>query len=181
MPFKKNPINCEKICSLARYISSLPHIALENATLSYLERTLDDSANKRLIISEGFIALDEILTTAQKVIDGLVINEERIAFNLAQFAPFAATESIMIAAVKKGADRQKIHELLRNISMEAWFAVQSGKPNPMEKLLIENKEIKKYLAKAEIKKLLDVSHHVGDAPERALQMVEKIKKLQLDV
>ncbi|MEK7166000.1 MAG: adenylosuccinate lyase, partial [Patescibacteria group bacterium] len=101
MPFKKNPINSEKICSLARYIQQLPPIALENASLSYLDRTLDDSANKRIIVAEAFLSLDEILSTAQKIISGLVINKERIAHNLDQYGPFAATEIILMEAVKQ--------------------------------------------------------------------------------
>ena len=177
MPFKKNPINSEKVCSLSRYVSSLPNIALENATLSYLERTLDDSANKRIIMAEGFLALDEILETGKKLIEGLVINEQKVAFNLAQYAPFAATEGILVEAVKKGADRQSMHETLRNISLSAWQEVQSGKVNPMAALLTEDHEIKKYVSEEEIKKLLDVTHHIGTAPDRALKLVEEIKKI----
>ncbi|MDO9028228.1 MAG: adenylosuccinate lyase, partial [Candidatus Roizmanbacteria bacterium] len=78
MPFKKNPINSENVCSLARYVAQLPQVAIENASLSYLERTLDDSANKRIIISEAFLTTDQILITAEKIISGLVINRERI-------------------------------------------------------------------------------------------------------
>lgn len=175
MPFKKNPINSEKICSLARYILMLPNVALENATVSYLERTLDDSANKRLIIPEAFLALDEILKTAEKIIGGLIVNEKRIAQNLAQYAPFAATETILMESVKKGADRQKMHEVLREISMIAWAAIQENKPNPMGKLISENKIIKKYLSVKEIKKMFDASDHIGTAPERAIALSKQIK------
>lgn len=177
MPFKRNPVNAEKICSLARYVSALPNIALENAALSYLERTLDDSANKRIVIPECFLATDEILNVAEKIIAGLVINEKKIADNLSQYAPFAATEAILIAAVKKGADRQAMHELLRNISMEAWEKVQSGEIHPMEGLLVKNSEIKKYFSEKEIKNLLDVRSHIGTAPERAMLLVKEIKKI----
>jgi len=176
MPFKKNPVTSEKICSLARFIAALPHVAWENATLSHLERTLDDSANKRLIMAEAFIALDEILLNAQKIVSGLVVNKDRITRNLSLYAPFAATETIIIEAVKKGANRQEMHELLRNISMIAWQAVQAGKPNSMEKLLVAEKMLIKFLKPSEIKKLMDVSHHMGDAPERALKLVEEIHK-----
>ncbi len=176
MPFKKNPIASENICSLARYVASLPNVALENASLSYLERTLDDSANKRIIISEGFLATDQILMSAEKIISGLVINEKRIAFNLAQYAPFAASEAILIETVKKGANRQEMHEILRTISLTAWQKIQEGQPNPMEELLLNNKQIKKYLGKAELKKLLDVRNHIGDAPERTLKLINLIKK-----
>ena len=177
MPYKKNPLNSEKICSLARYVNQLPPIALENASLSHLERTLDDSANKRIFIPEGFLAVDEILETAIKNVKDLMINKERIEFNLKQYGPFAATESIIIEAVKAGANRQEMHEELRNISLEAWSEIQQGKPNPMEKQLTENKFLLKYLTGEKIKKLMDVSHHVGDAPERAKKLIDKIKLL----
>ena len=174
MPFKRNPINSEKICSLARYIGQLPVVALENASVSYLERTLDDSANKRLIISEGFIALDETMRTAQKIVKGLVINKTRVAFNVNQYGPFAATEILLVELVKHGANRQEMHELLREISMEAWSLVQQGKANPMDQLLLDHPKIQQYLDKKVIKKSLDISHHVGDAPERAKALAKKI-------
>ncbi len=175
MPFKKNPVNSEKICSLARYMAQLPVVALENATLSYLERTLDDSANKRLIISEGFITVDEILKIADKLTRGLVINLDRIAHNLNQFAPFAATESLIIAAVKQGADRQEVHELLRTLSLEAWSEISVGKPNPLTHMLRENRTLQRYLSEAEIVGAMQVEKHVGDAPERALAFAERIR------
>lgn len=148
MPFKRNPVSSEKICSLARYISQLPAVALENASLNYLERTLDDSANRRMILSEGFIALDEILASSQKIVGGLVINKERIAYNLKQYAPFAATELLLIEMVKKGANRQEAHERLRKLSMQ-------GK----------------------LPKSFDVSGHIGDAPARARKLVREIASI----
>ena len=122
------------------------------------------------------MALDEILITAEKIVSGLVINTRRIAHNVDQFAPFAATESILIELVKNGADRQKMHELLRTISMKSWETVQEGKPNPMTELLEENTIINRYLKKEEINQCLDVTHHVGDAPDRALRLVAEIEK-----
>lgn len=175
MPYKKNPINSEKICSLARYVSALPAVALENASLSYLERTLDDSANKRVIIPEAFLAIDEILQTAEKIIDNIVINEKKIAFNLNQYAPFVATEGIIIEAVKAGADRQEMHETLREISLKAWDYIQEGKPNPMATLLLENQDIQKYVKKENIQKLLDVNAHIGTASERSLKLASQLK------
>lgn len=176
MPFKKNPISSEKICSLARYIKVLPQVAWDNAVLSHLERTLDDSANKRLIISETFLAFDEILRTVEKIISGLVINTDRISYNLNQYGAFAATESIIIAAVKKGANRQEVHEVLREVSLKAWGKIHAGEENPMSHLLQENDYIKKYLNARELEKLFEVSHHIGDAPQRARKLVKKIKK-----
>lgn len=179
MPFKKNPINSEKVCSLARYVTQLPAVTLENATHSYLERTLDDSANKRVVVAEAFLATDEVLITAQKLLKGLIINDQRITYNLNQYAPFAATESILIELVKNGADRQKMHEKLRVISLAAWTEIQNGKTNPMSELLVDDKEIQEYLSTAEIKKLLDVRKHVGTAPQRAKQLAKIINKIKV--
>lgn len=175
MPFKKNPINSENICSLARFIATLPQVVGENASLSYLERTLDDSANKRIVIAEAFLATDQILMTAEKIIGGLVINKERVGFNLDQYASFAASELIILEAVKNGADRQETHEALRINSMIAWTDIQNGKKNPMLKLLSEDKLISKYLNKNQLEKLMEVDTHIGDAPERSLKLVKKIR------
>lgn len=177
MPFKRNPVNAEKICSLARYVASSPIVGLENASLSYLERTLDDSANRRLTMPDAFLAVDEMLITAEKIVSGLVINEKRIAHNLALYAPFAASEGILMAAVKKGADRQEMHEVLRGISLAAWEKVQSGEENPMPELLTSSKELLHYLSKAEIEKLLDVTAHIGTAPERARKLVKELRQI----
>lgn len=176
MPFKKNPISSENICSLARLVAQFPQVAIENASLSYLERTLDDSANKRVIIAEAFLTTDQILITAEKIINGLVINKERIHFNLNQYASFAASESIILEAVKNGADRQEMHEVLRNISMIAWADIQKGKENPMIKLLSTDKLISRYLNKNQLQKLMEVETHIGNAPERARKLVKIIKK-----
>lgn len=172
MPFKKNPFTSEKICSLARYVLALPSVALENASVSLLERTLDDSANKRIIIPEAFLTVDDIVETAQKLISGLIINEKKITYNLNQYAPFCATELIIIQTVKKGADRQKMHEILRKISMKAWQDVAETKENPMKKLLQTNHIIKQYLSNEELEKLMDIKAHIGTAPERAKQLVK---------
>ena len=177
MPFKKNPVSSEKICSLARYIMQLPPVALQNAMLSHLERTLDDSANKRIISAEAFIGLDEILKTAINIVSRLVINEERIKHNLETYGPFAATEAILMETVKKGANRQTMHELLRELSLRAWFELSHQKPNPLTALILHNKEISKYLDKKSITRLLDASTHVGTAPERALKLVKQINTI----
>jgi adenylosuccinate lyase len=176
MPFKKNPISSEKICSLGRYLTSLPAVFSGNASLSILERTLDDSANKRVAMPEAFLALDEILVTAQKITEGLVIDEKRIAYNLSKFEPFAGTERIIIAAVKKGANRQEMHERIRKISMKAWTSIQKGKVNTLVRLLYEDKRLLQYLSRKDISKLIDSRSHVGDAPKRALKLAKRIAK-----
>lgn len=175
MPFKKNPVSSENICSLARYVMGLPKFAIENASLSYLERTLDDSANKRIIMAESFLAVDQILDTAKKIVAGLIINEKRIKKNLDKFAAFSATESIIIAAVENGANRQRIHEVLRNISMEAWTKLED-KPEIMKKLLLENKTSGNYLSKKGVEKLLDVRSHTGNAVKQCNKLLKLIRR-----
>ena len=128
-------------------------------------------------MAEGFLAVDEILGLGEKLLEGLFINEQKVGFNLLQYAPFAATEGILVEAVKNGADRQAMHETLRTISLTAWQAVQAGGTSPMATLLMENQEVKKYVGTEEIKKLLDVTHHIGTASERAIKLVEEIKKI----
>lgn len=179
MPFKKNPIDSEKICSLARYVVQLSPVGIQNAILSYLERTLDDSANRRIIIPEAFLATDEILSTAQKIISGLVVNKEKIARNLSHYAPFAAIEKVIIRAVQKGANRQEMHEHLREISMEAWADIQNGKPNPMHSRLVSDGLLGTYLKPKDIETLLDVSDHIGDASERAVALAKKIDMMNI--
>jgi adenylosuccinate lyase len=174
MPFKRNPIKTEKICSLARYLQVLPQVVLENASLSYLERTLDDSANRRMVLPEAFLLADDILITATKVINGLIFSMPAIKRNLDNYAPFSATESIIIEVVNQGADRQAMHEHLRQIAMKAW---QAESPGPaMKDLLHTDPMLLAYLDHIKLDELLDVSHHLGDAPERARQMAETIEK-----
>jgi len=175
MPFKKNPINAEKIGSLARLLAQLPNVDMENMAHSYLERTLDDSANRRLVVPEAFLLADEILLTAAKLITGLVVNERRVAAQLATYAPFAATEALIIEAVKCGADRQEMHELLREVALAAWPAPEPG--TKMVELLEVNKALARYIPAPRLAELLDVRTHVGDAPQRAKALAADIMKV----
>jgi adenylosuccinate lyase len=177
MPFKRNPRKSEQICSLARFVENLSKNAWDNASLSLLERTLDDSANRRAYIPEMFLALEDILISSNQVISGLIIHQGQVENNLNKYALFSATELVIVETVKKGADRQVMHEVLREISMDAWKEVSEARPNPMKELLQKNEKIKQYLSTNEIEKLLDVRSHVGTAPERAKQLAEVIKKL----
>jgi adenylosuccinate lyase len=128
------------------------------------------------VLPEAFLVVDEILLTAGKVIKGLTFNEAQIQRNLETYAPFAATEAIIIEAVKRGADRQAMHELLRGVAMEAWRNVAEGGDMSMADLLHENKQLAKYVARARLDELLDVTHHVGDAPARARRLAAEIKR-----
>ena len=167
MPFKKNPIKAEQICSLSRLVVNLSRTTWDNAAHMLLERTLDDSANRRVVIPEMFLAIEEMLTSATNIVDGLIINERKINKNLETYWPFSASEGIIIEAVKKGADRQKMHEVLREISMTAWEAIQNGEQNPMESLLSQEG----------LKEILDAKDHIGNATKKALELVSKINKI----
>ena len=177
MPFKRNPIKAEQICSLSRLVVNLSRTCWDNAAHMLLERTLDDSANRRIVIPEMFLAVDEMLGSANNIVDGLNINEEKIKENLQYFWLFSASEVIIIEAVKKGADRQILHEVLREISMKAWESLKEGKENLLKELLLGSDEIGKYLDEEEIKKLLDASGHTGNASKKSLTLAMIINKL----
>jgi adenylosuccinate lyase len=166
MPFKRNPVISESICSLARYVAALPSVAWHNAADSLLERTLDDSANRRLILPQAFLAVDAMLGLARRVVEGLTVQEEGIARNLFIYGPFAATEALLMELVKAGADRQAMHELIRQHSMVSWEAIQRGEENPLIERLRADETVLSYLRAEEVDALLDVSGYVGDAPAR---------------
>lgn len=176
MPFKRNPIRAEKIDSLARYLAQMPRIAWDNAAHSILERTLDDSANRRTILPESFLCADEMLGTLMEIIKGLRVNEDAMKRNLAIYGPFAATERVLMAAVKAGADRQAMHELLRDQAMQAWGEVQAGRSNPLTENLMNDETLAKYLKPDRVRELMDYSHHLGDAPGRARYMAKMIRE-----
>ena len=174
MPFKQNPILCERIGSLARLLPGYADVAWQNAATNFLERTLDDSANRRVVLPEALLCADEIVTLARTVIEGLRVDERRIAANLRAYAPFAGTQAVMMEAVRAGGDRQHLHEILRRVSMEAWEAVRRGEDNPLSRLLAEERELTSLVDPAEIRRLLDPSVHVGTAPQRARLLADRI-------
>jgi adenylosuccinate lyase len=177
MPFKRNPINAEKIDSLARLLAQMPRTAWDNAAHSLLERTLDDSANRRTILPESFLICDELLITTKRILCGLQVNENAIKRNLEAYAPFAAIERVLMALGKAGADRQVMHEYLREHSLTAWAEVQSGKPNLLADLVCHDPEITRYLPEDELNQLMDITHYLGDAPHRARQMAKTIRNV----
>lgn len=175
MPFKRNPINAENIDSLARFVATLPRVAWDNAAHSLLERTLDDSANRREILPTAFLATDEILRRATRLVRELRVDEAALARNLAKYGIFAATERVLLAAAKAGADRQEMHEIIREHSLAAWAELAAGQTNPLPSRLSTDARITQYLTPAEILGLLDASQYVGDAPERARKLAAQIR------
>lgn len=176
MPFKRNPIQAEKIDSLARFLAQMPRLAWDNAAHSLLERTLDDSANRRILLPEGFLIADELLGVAIRVIDGLRVDEDALARNLAIYGPFAAVERVLMALARAGADRQAMHERLRQHALMAWGAVQSGQPNPLSEIIAADEQLRGYLTEEQLRVLMDAAHHVGDAPARARAFATLLKE-----
>jgi adenylosuccinate lyase len=175
MPFKRNPVNAETMDSLARYVAALPRVAWDNAAHSLLERTLDDSASRRLILPGAFLASEEVVRRAHRILRGLQIREEATARNMDIYGTFAATERLLVELTRAGADRQVMHEVIRRHAMEAWSAVWARQPNPLVDLLAEDSEVIRYLPAERVRESMDATGHVGDAPERARQVARAIR------
>ena len=126
MPYKRNPMRCERICSLGRYLMADAANAAAVASTQWLERTLDDSANRRISLPEGFLCADAILRLAQNVTAGLRVNEKIVERSLMEYLPFLATENLLMEAVKRGGNRQELHEVIRRCSMEATQRMKAG-------------------------------------------------------
>jgi len=170
MPWKRNPMRCERIGSLARYVL----VSLENtahtAANQWFERTLDDSANRRIAIAEMFLATDAVLQLMASVAGGLVVHPAVVRRLLDEELPFLASESLLMEAVKAGADRQDAHERMRVHARAAAEAIHRGEPNPLRGLLAED-ELFRPLA-PRLGELLDPARFVGRAPEQVLEFVE---------
>ena len=179
MAYKRNPMRCERICSLARYLIADAANAPMTAATQWLERTLDDSANRRISLPEGFLCADAILRLAQNVTNGLFVNEKMIEKTLKEYLPFIATENLMMEAVKRGGDRQQLHEIIRRCSMEASAKMKNGEECDLLDRLAAEKEFG--LTESEIQELLDPSLYVGRCPEQTQAFVDKIRPLLADV
>jgi adenylosuccinate lyase len=178
MPFKRNPIHAENIDSLARLVATLPRVAWDNAAHSLLERTLDDSANRRFVLPEGFLLVEEIVRRAHRIVQGLVIHDAAVDRNLMAFGTFAATERLLMELVKQGADRQAMHEVIRQHSLSAWKALQHdpSSPNPLSELLASDAIVLRFLPAKRVRDLLDAGDYVGDAAQRARAMAAMIRE-----
>ncbi|MCB8940666.1 MAG: adenylosuccinate lyase [Ardenticatenaceae bacterium] len=176
MPFKRNPINTENICSLARYVAGLPAVAWDNASQAILERSLDDSANRRLFQAEGFLATEEIVRRATRIVAEMVIDEQAIARNMAIYGPFAATERVLMALVAAGASRQDGHEWIREASLQAWAVLRDGRSNPLVELLLADGRIGQFLASEKISELMKAEGHVGTAVTRARAFAQTVRE-----
>jgi len=175
MAYKRNPMRSERICSLARYLMADAMNAPMTASTQWLERTLDDSANRRISLPEGFLCCDAILRLAQNVTNGLHVNEKIIEKTVKEYLPFIATENLMMEAVKHGGDRQEIHEIIRRCSMEATARMKNGEECDLLTRLAAEKKFG--LTEAEMTKLLNPSLYIGRCPEQVSAFVNKIRPL----
>ncbi len=170
MPYKRNPMRCERICALARYVIADAQNPANTAALQMFERTLDDSANKRIAMAEAFLAVDAILNIYINVTSGIVVYPQMIRKRVMEELPFIASENIMMDAVKKGKDRQVLHERIRRHSMEAGKNVKErGLPNNMIDLLCNDSEFG--LSRSEIMSLLQPENYTGRSAEQVFEFV----------
>ena len=175
MPYKRNPMRCERICSLARYVMADAANAPMTASTQWLERTLDDSANRRISLPEGFLAVDGILRIMQNVTKGLHVNEKIVEKFVFDYLPFIATENLMMAAVKRGGDRQQIHEVIREASMDATAKMKNGERWDLVAALAENPAFG--MTAEEIRAELQPVRYIGRCPEQVAAFTAKCRAL----
>ena len=179
MPYKRNPMRCERICSLSRYLMADALNAPMTASTQWLERTLDDSANRRISLPEGFLCADAILRLAQNVTDGLHVNEKIVERTVREYLPFMTSENLMMEAVKRGGNRQELHEIIRSCSMEATARMKNGESCNLLELLSARKEFG--MTPQEIEALLDPKLYVGRCPEQVERFLGGLSELLKDV
>ena len=175
MAYKRNPMRCERICSLARYLMADAMNAHMTASVQWLERTLDDSANRRISLPEGFLCADAIIRLAKNVTDGLHVNEKIVERTVMEYLPFIATENLMMEGVKRGGDRQKLHEIIRERSMEATKRMKEGYDCDLLSRLKEEKEFG--LTGEEMDELLKPEKYVGRCAEQVSAYVASVRPM----
>ncbi len=181
MAYKRNPMRCERACAVSRFVMNLAPNALQTAAVQWFERTLDDSANRRLVLPEAFLALDGCLDIMHNVSSGLIVNERVIDANLRSELPFMATEDILMAAVRSGADRQAAHEVIRTLSHEASRRMkEDGQPND----LLERLQGEAMFASIDFADVLEPARYIGRAPQQVdafiAQVVKPVRKRYAD-
>ena len=167
MAYKRNPMRCERICSLSRYLMADAANAPMTASVQWLERTLDDSANRRIALPEGFLCADAVLRLCQNVTNGLHVNEKIVDRSIREYLPFLATENIMMEAVKRGGDRQELHERIRQHSMAATARMKEGERCDLLDRLAADPAFG--MTRAELDAVMDPALYTG----RCAQQVER--------
>ena len=179
MAYKRNPMRCERICSLSRYLMADALNAPMTASTQWLERTLDDSANRRISMPEGFLCADAILRLTQNVTDGLHVNEKIVERAVREYLPFIATENLMMEAVKRGGNRQELHEIIRRCSMEATARMKNGEDCDLLSRLAAEPAFG--LTEQEMQELLTPAAYIGRCPGQVEAFLEKLRPLLQDV
>ena len=169
MAYKRNPMRCERICSLSRYLMADAMNAPMTASVQWLERTLDDSANRRIALPEGFLCADAVLRLCQNVTAGLRVNEAGVERTRREDLPFLATEDIMMEAVKRGGDRQALHEIIRRHSMAATARMKEGLPCDLLDRLADDPVFG--LTRAELEQLMMPQRYIGRCPQQVRQFL----------
>jgi adenylosuccinate lyase len=167
MAYKRNPMRAERMCALARFAMGQAAVAAQTAATQWLERSLDDSAARRLVIPQTFLAIDAVLALYLNIVPGLVVNRAVIDRHVADELPFMATENVLMAAVQLGGDRQDLHERIRAHSLAAAAEVKAGRPND----LIDRLRAEPAFEKLDWEGLLDPRRFVGRAPEQVAAFV----------
>ena len=175
MAYKRNPMRSERICSLSRYLMADALNAPMTASTQWLERTLDDSANRRISMPEGFLCADAILRLAQNVTDGLHVNEKIVEKTVREYLPFIATENLMMEGVKNGGDRQQLHEIIRTCSMDATAKMKNGERWDLLADLAGHPEFG--MTKQEMEAVLDPMLYTGRCAEQVESYVKKVAPL----
>ena len=173
MAYKRNPMRCERICSLARYLMADAMNAPMTASTQWLERTLDDSANRRISMPEGFLCADAILRLAQNVTNGLHVNKKIVEKTVREYLPFIATENLMMEGVKRGGNRQELHEIVRICSMNATAKMKNGEQWDLLADLSSHPEFG--MTKAEMETVLEPTAYIGRCPEQVEQFLTSIQ------
>lgn len=179
MAYKRNPMRCERICSLARYLMADAMNAPMTASTQWLERTLDDSANRRIALPEGFLCADAILRLAQNVTNGLHVNERVIEKTVKEYLPFIATENLMMEAVKRGGDRQELHEIIRRCSMAATARMKDGGDCDLLDRLAGEPSFG--LSRGDMERLLNQELYTGRCAQQVEDFVQSIRPLFADL
>ena len=173
MPYKRNPMRCERICSLSRYIISDSANTANTAATQWLERTLDDSANRRISMPEGFLAADAVLRLCANVTSGLVVNEKIVEKTLRDYLPFLATENLIMEGVKRGGNRQELHELVREASMRATASMKAGEPWD---LLADLASCPQFgMTAEEMQSVMDPALYTGRCAEQVTRYLKKLE------
>ena len=178
MAYKRNPMRSERICSLSRYLMADALNAPLTASTQWLERTLDDSANRRISMPEGFLCADAILRLSQNVTNGLHVNEKIVEKTVREYLPFIATENLMMEGVKRGGNRQELHEIIRKCSMDATAKMKNGETWD---LLADLAEYAAFgMTKQEMEAVLDPVRYIGRCPEQVDRFLASIQNMISD-